>query len=813
MHRAFGLVLFSAGAFCLAGCGSSCTPTSGSKNSCPTTSATVTITLHPDSTTTVALGSTLQFTADVSGYSNTKLTWQVNGHDGGNSTVGTISTSGLYTPPSTVPNPSQVTVTAVSQANTNDVANVGIIIASGATISVSPGAADLLPGKTQQFAASVSGSSNTNVTWAVAGISGGNSTVGTITAQGLYTAPSTVNSAPQSESVTATAAVDATKTASSSVTLHKNLSVTISPSSLALQTFAQGRFIATVQGDANATFSWEVNGVSGGNTSIGTIAGGLYTAPNHVPTTSLNSGMNLATGGRKTTPVIVRAVYQSDSYFSASSTVSISSLNQKSQNLPTPLGVSGGNANDSGVSSCCGGTLGSLVSRSGNQYILSNSHVLARTDLGSLGDSILQPGLLDASCSTSGSNMVATLSQFVNLESSPVSAPVDAALAIASAGRVDSSGTILQLGDTINSTGEPTDGPPHAGTGVAPSLYEPDGVTPLRVAKSGRATGLTCSSISAINVTASVTYEKGCNSGLQFQRTYTDLVVVNGGDFSAQGDSGALIVTQDTADPIALLFASSDTASLGSPVADVLSALADPTTGEKPIFVGSANTHSVAACTLPGAQLSASAARPQQSVASQEMSSARRIRDTHAQGLLSYPGVSAVGLGASLDAPGEAAIILFLNRGASSNALPGQLDGVRIRVVQEPSERPSRSILSREDTEDVVARIRGTHSINSVSAQEIARARAVHASHATQLMGLPGVQGVGITVSEDNPGEAAVLVYVVRGTPHDRIPPVIDGVRTLVAESSMFRSGLRRMLAPQACSSFEHSSARPEPQD
>src|ERR1043166_10237125 len=185
MRRALVLFISAAMAFWLYGCGRSCSTSAGSENSCSTTSATVTIKLHPDTTTEVMLGSTLQFTADVSGYSNTKLTWQVNGHDNGNSTVGTISDNGLYTPPQTVPNPAQVTVTAISQANTNDTANVGVLIVSGVTISVSPSSADLLPGKQQKFTSAITGNSNTGVTWAVAGIAGGNSTVGTIDYQGL----------------------------------------------------------------------------------------------------------------------------------------------------------------------------------------------------------------------------------------------------------------------------------------------------------------------------------------------------------------------------------------------------------------------------------------------------------------------------------------------------------------------------------------------------------------------------------------------------------------------------------------------------
>ena len=65
---------------------------------------------------------------------------------------------------------------------------------------------------------------------------------------------------------------------------------------------------------------------------------------------------------------------------------------------PITLGSSGGNNNDYDTSSnqivdCCSGTLGSLIQNSsGTQYLLSNNHVLARSDQGHVGDIIVQPG-------------------------------------------------------------------------------------------------------------------------------------------------------------------------------------------------------------------------------------------------------------------------------------------------------------------------------------------------------------------------------------------------------------------------------------
>lgn len=62
------------------------------------------------------LGSNVQFTATVSNTTNTAVTWQVNGTPGGSTTTGTISATGLYTPPASIPSPNTVSITAVTQA-------------------------------------------------------------------------------------------------------------------------------------------------------------------------------------------------------------------------------------------------------------------------------------------------------------------------------------------------------------------------------------------------------------------------------------------------------------------------------------------------------------------------------------------------------------------------------------------------------------------------------------------------------------------------------------------------------------------------
>ncbi|MGC1581485.1 MAG: IPT/TIG domain-containing protein [Candidatus Acidiferrales bacterium] len=67
----------------------------------------------------VRAGSTQQFTATVTGEANNNVTWSVNAIVGGASATGTINTSGLYSAPSSVPNPNSVTIQAASATDSS----------------------------------------------------------------------------------------------------------------------------------------------------------------------------------------------------------------------------------------------------------------------------------------------------------------------------------------------------------------------------------------------------------------------------------------------------------------------------------------------------------------------------------------------------------------------------------------------------------------------------------------------------------------------------------------------------------------------
>ena len=112
------------------------------------------------------------------------------------------------------------------------------------TVRVSPSSANVRAGATASFSASVSGASNTTVTWQVNGVTGGNSTTGTISAAGLYTSPSVI---PSSNLVTvrAVSSADSSATGSSAVTLQNPLPVL---ASIAPATVPAGAFAITVNG-------------------------------------------------------------------------------------------------------------------------------------------------------------------------------------------------------------------------------------------------------------------------------------------------------------------------------------------------------------------------------------------------------------------------------------------------------------------------------------------------------------------------------------------------------------------------------------
>lgn len=212
---------------------------------------------------------------------------------------------------------------------------------------------------------------------------------------------------------------------------------------------------------------------------------------------------------------------------------------------PLWSGVSIGNDNE-----CAAGTLGCVVTKNNKKYILSNNHVLARENAASLGEKINQPGNYEIYATTGHcghTERVANLSQFVTINMKHnANNVVDCAIA--------------EFNTTSTYTSQ-----------MAIGTYTPSSTTATAsisetVKKTGRTTGLTQGIVNAINVTVSVQYSHGTAK-------FVNQLYITPGTFSGAGDSGSLIVDNDSNEPVGLLFAGSSTGTVANPINSVLNAL------------------------------------------------------------------------------------------------------------------------------------------------------------------------------------------------------------------------------------------------
>jgi hypothetical protein len=578
------------------------------------------------------------------------------------------------------------------------------------------------------------------------------------------------------------------------------ITVSLNLNTATVNVFQTQQFSATVNGSSNQAVRWQVNGVPGGSKATGFVSSsGLYVAPSGVPVKSDGNG------GVLTATVTVSAVSVANTAASGSAIVTVEALtNQGAQSGAVKLGTSGGNSTDIAGGMCCGGTLGSLLIRNGTKYILSNNHVLAKSDFATAGgppngDPITQPGIIDVpspnTCTTTGTTKVANLSEFYNLQTGSLP-KVDAAMAQIVSGAVDPTGSILLLGSTMTN-GVPDPAPPAAGGGLLPTAAQGAPHNGL-VAKVGRTTGLTCASILTVGFTTTITYTQNCDgTGTSFPVTYTDMVQVSGGQFGAPGDSGSLIVTQDTAEGVAILVGGNDQDTVGNAITDVLGFFTN-NGGSATTIMGGA-THSVLGCSLPTAPANAVQTLSASALAGDTLQKAAAIRDAHGPELMGYPEVQAVGVGASYDNPSEAAIVFFVTKGQPRNNLPLQVDGVRTRVVENDA-FAYRGLVSTAESAILQKSAAAPQLAYPVSAAEMDRAKVVQAAHMAEVLKQPGVQGVGITSSVDSPGEAALLIYFIRGVSHDPAPVAIDGLRTRVRDGSRFRADYGGAHPKRGCS-------------
>lgn len=457
------------------------------------------------------------------------------------------------------------------------------------------------------------------------------------------------------------------------------------------------------------------------------------------------------------------------------------SSNPESHQIPfasnIQLGTSGGNNIDydsahGRVIDCCGGTLGALLKGTDNrEYVLSNNHVLARSDHALGGDPIVQPGLIDNNCAPSsldsGSAPIASLAEWLPLDSKETN--VDAAIAEVRSSAVDLNGSILEMGSK-QPDGSLASAPPgissSAGKGEAGTLQ-------MKVAKSGRTTGQTCAAITAVDVDVNVDYYMDCAETKHYlNKTFTHQLAISGDGFSDAGDSGSLVLDARNAEPVGLYFAGS-VDSLGvsqamvNPASDVLNELSAHVGGGIAYTYVGTQDHPVNC--LNYGDTTVLVAR------NQVMSDAeiKRAQDAVEDGrMLVNPaaGISGVAAGRSYDRPGEAALVVYLDPNSTAK-VPAVLNGIRTVVVA-----------NNEQTEGVAetASLGGSMAPSPpVLASTLSAAIAIKEQYAPALMRHnPAFFAVGVGQSLDNPREAALMIYVDRRFLPLELPQGIGGLRT-----------------------------------
>jgi hypothetical protein len=262
-------------------------------------------------------------------------------------------------------------------------------------------------------------------------------------------------------------------------------------------------------------------------------------------------------------------------------------------------------------------------------------------------------------------------------------------------------------------------------------------------------------------VTILVNYDASCGAtSPAFTAYFTNQVTISGGTFSAGGDSGSLVVDTGTSRAIGLLYGGNSTSTVANPIQDVITAFGGAAAFS---IVGGAD-HAVS-CAHTATAGATQVGTTQAALLPQERQRVTAVQQKRAAQLMQDASIQSVTVGASADNPNEGALLIHASGDAIPH-VPPSIDGVRTRLVFDANANPH----------------------FSMGAQEVERATIVKEAHVGSLMGQPGIQGVGVSLSADNPAETAVSIYVVKGVAHAPIPAVIDGVRTRIFEGDRFRA-------------------------
>lgn len=662
----------------------------------------------------------------------------------------------------------------------------------------------------QRFSATLADGSPAQVLWS---LSGGDAKAGagSINTSGQYTPPGFLTADSVTVMVTAHLASNPTLSANTQITVTPGFLEPLAPENISLAPGGSitltGR-LAQAGGHAAIRFA-----VAGSDSGAGALSA---TDCEHTPSAFTSCTVTFTAPAVIDAPRVSYVVARAGSaktemavLLSPAGVASNPAEHRAALAWPMAMGGSGGNNDDldahsGSVADCCGGTLGALVTdNSGHEYLLSNNHVLARSDHAATGDAIVQPGLIDNHCTANGdgpgTTPIATLSAWLPLKSPKTDA--DAAIAqVTSPRMVDSTGAILELGarksdGTLAAAAPGTSS--SGGKGEAARLS-------MEVAKSGRTTGLTCGAVSAIDVDVSVDYFDDCAETRPYlTKVFTHQLALSGDRFSDAGDSGALVVDATNAEPVGLFFAggvdsSGVVQSLATPAPEVLSELgALAGNGTNYSFVGSAD-HAVSCLSYGDSTVTAAQREPLSTI---EMAKAQQALYAARSLVNPTKGILGVALGKSSDHAGEAAVIVYVDAAVAPN-VPATIGGVRTMVIP---------ATARDVAMGGAPTANSAANAPALSGAVLTRALQVKQQEAQRLMKDPAIFGVGVGQSLDNPREAVLVIFVDRNRIPAQLPQSIDGIRTRYVVMNRLHVTRSYSVAGPARHCLPHAAAEPAP--
>jgi hypothetical protein len=701
-------------------------------------------------------------------------------------------------------------------------AGCGAVGASPGGLVISAEKAALDTTHTDQFTARMASGAPASVKWTIAG--GQNDASlgqGTISANGAYAPPPLLSRDQVQVQVVATSRNDPALTATYPLTVTPGFVQVLTPETASVAPGGTIQVRGEIAEVNSGSVRWSLSTTPAGETDPGDAYGSVgetrchhsnrsytyctatYTAPRGLPPGSPSVFLVGQAAGNPHSAAALHILLNGAGFSSSGL------QNQAVQTGYVQMGSSGGNANDYDsrkdgtgkeyVNDCCGGTLGALVTdRNGNPYILSNNHVLAESDQARAGDTVVQPALVDLNCNPQAGRSVGSLRYVVPLQSRQTN--VDAALAAATPA-VDGTGAILQLGPPVN--GVLTAAAPAAGEGEALTAGL---LNQLRVVKSGRTTGLTCSTVNTVDLSVQVDYYYDCaETQPYYTKTYVNQIGMPGASFADSGDSGALVLDAGNAQPVGLFFASgADDSnhgfSVANPIQDVLSELGQKSQAEGQEFQIAGGAPHPVTCSnydehTPPVTVSVSSSQMAAAKSAAESATAQLMRPDN--------GILGTATGKSLDSAGEAAVIVYVDKNKPGIAVPKAVNGVRTVVI--PTDAPT---LNARTAPSTLPQVEGIH----LPAEVLRAAASVQRQFAPQLMADPAFFGVGVTQSYDNPAEAALLVLVdLTKTPRS-MPGVAGGLRIRymrINRLHVTRSKLAPVQRAPRCAASESTAINP----